>query len=240
MRFIRHVIASVGLAAALLPATAAYTEAGEITAPVIVELFTSQGCSSCPPADAYLAELAGRGDVIALSLHVDYWDYLGWRDTFAQRAFTERQYEYRDAWSARVVYTPQLVVQGRRIDPGSQIRQVEDALSRIPRPETGIAVLESDGGLRADLNPGIVAAGQVWIARYRQEETVKINRGENAGEAITYHNIVTEIMPYGTWDGTSVRSIDLPIPTQGEGVVIWVQAPGNGPILNAAGYEPDA
>src|SRR5277367_5521376 len=99
-------------------------QAGE-TRPVVVELFTSQGCNSCPPADAYLGELAKRPDVLALSLHVDYWDYIGWRDPFAQHAFTLRQRDYSHALSERYVYTPQMVINGQLQGVGSQRGDIE-------------------------------------------------------------------------------------------------------------------
>ncbi|MBM3613273.1 MAG: DUF1223 domain-containing protein, partial [Alphaproteobacteria bacterium] len=123
---------------------AAAPDAARAQAPVVVELFTAQGCAACPPADAFLAELATRADVIALALHVDYWDYIGWRDTFAQGAFTERQKAYARAAGSRTIYTPQMVVQGREAMPGTRAEAVTSRiLEMAAAPRT--VLLEAQG-----------------------------------------------------------------------------------------------
>ncbi len=123
---------------------------------VMVELCTSKGCSSCPPADANLGKLSRRDDVIALSMHVDYWDYLGWRDTFAKREHTERQVAYRDAMGARVIYTPQMVVQGRFDVPGYRPDQIEEAIGTAYRPprQANNPLQREDGMPKANVTAG--------------------------------------------------------------------------------------
>jgi len=207
--------------------------------PVVVELFTSQGCSSCPPADAYLAELADREDVIALSMHVDYWDYLGWKDSFAREECVIRQYAYRDALDTRVVYTPQMVVQGAAHAVGSARETVED-LIRTARAETRPDVIEiapEDGMLMGRLAPGPDRAGTLWVAVYHGARRVEIARGENAGRSVTYRNVVESLTRLGDWTGARARAIELPRPGQGQGVALWVQRDPAGPILAAARYE---
>ncbi len=212
--------------------------------PVVVELYTSQGCSSCPPADEVLAEISNRDDVIALSMHVDYWDYLGWRDTFAQRQFGLRQVAYRDAWGKSVVYTPQMVVQGSLNVSGSSASNLAEAIETAREVEPSIKVMiERQGGmLKCRIEPGEDrVVGTVWIAKYTKSATVEINRGENAGRTITYMNVVNSLNRIGTWQGTEPEEVAMPQPEPGEGVAIWIQAGEAGPILAAAKIEnPEA
>ncbi len=230
------------LLAALLAALAAVApvRAGQ---PVVIELFTSQGCSSCPPADRLLAGLAEREDVIALSLHVDYWDYLGWRDTFADPKFTERQHAYRDAWSKNVVYTPQMVVQGIRDVAATDAEAVAAAIGRAQgsAPVLEVSVRLQDGMLKCRIAPGPEpVTGTVWIAKYALRRSVEIARGENAGRAMTYHNVVTSLMRMGTWSGSEAEEVEMPHPDPGEGVAVWIQDGSGGPILAAAKVENPA
>ncbi len=210
--------------------------------PVVVELYTSQGCSSCPPADRLLAKLAGREDVVALSLHVDYWDYLGWRDTFAQHQFTERQYAYRDQLGNNVVYTPQIIVHGREAVPASP----GSIAAAIRAQASGPAVIEvsirpENGMLKCRIEPGAeTVTGTVWIAKYRLRETVEIARGENAGRTMTYRNVVNSLMRMGTWSGAQAEEVEMPHPEPGEGVAVWIQKGRAGPILAAAKVENPA
>ncbi len=230
------ILAALGIAGLAL--SAAPAQAGGNV--VVVELYTSQGCSSCPPADEVLAQLSGRDDVIALSLHVDYWDYLGWRDTFAQRRFTQRQYAYRDAWSNRVVYTPQMVVQGRRDVTGNRTDDLAAAIAAAQQVEPPVKVtIERQGGmLKCRIEPGAEpTVGVVWIAKYTLSATVEISRGENAGRTITYMNVVNSLNRIGTWAGTEPEEVAMPQPEPGEGVAIWIQAGDAGPILAAARIE---
>jgi len=207
---------------------------------VVVELYTSQGCNSCPPADEVLGQLSGRDDVIALSLHVDYWDYLGWRDTFAKHQFTQRQVAYRDAWRKSVVYTPQMVVQGRHDVMGSRADDLAAAIDAALRVEPPIKVtIERQGGmLKCRIEPGAErTVGIVWIAKYTISATVEIDRGENTGRTITYMNVVNSLHRFGSWAGTEPEEVVMPQPEPGEGVAIWIQAGEAGPILAAAKIE---
>lgn len=208
---------------------------------VMVELYTSQGCSSCPPADAYLGELTKRPDVIALSLHVDYWDYLGWQDTLAQQGFTRRQIAYRDARGDRVVYTPQMVIQGSESIVGSDrdaVAAAIDAALATP-PEASIRVVGKQGMLEAELLPGTDPMdATLWFAIYSRAETVDIRRGENSGMRITYNNVVTSLGRIGPWDGRQKATMVVPQPDVGEGIALWLQYGQAGQIFAATKFEP--
>ena len=207
---------------------------------VMIELFTSQGCYSCPPADEVLGRLAEYDNIVALSMHVDYWDYLGWRDTFAKRAFTERQYSYRDTMGERVVYTPQMIVQGIAPVTGSRSMSVKDAIAQVRAlPDIAtIDISERGGGIVARIAPTSAAkGGTLFVAKYTQRQTVEIARGENGGKTLAYHNVVEMISPLGQWQGTEAREVDLPSPAPGEGVALWLQDGRTGPIFAAAKFE---
>lgn len=204
---------------------------------VMVELFTSQGCTSCPPADENLGKLANRDDVIALSLHVDYWDYLGWRDTFARPEHTVRQKSYRDAMGARVIYTPQVVVQGEFDVPGYRPDQIDEAIGvaqRLSRT-ANIKIQRADGMLKAIVtSKGDVSKCTIWVASYNRSSTVEIQRGENAGKQITYHNVVDKLMRVGSRDSNAPQEIALPQPEPGTGVAVWLQDDETKRILSAS------
>jgi len=207
---------------------------------VVVELYTSQGCNACPPADELLKTVSERDDVLALSLHVDYWDYLGWHDTFAQRQFGERQANYRDAWHKNVVYTPQIVVQGSQDIMGSDLEVLTAAIaaSQDVDPPIKVMIRRQDGMLKCRIEPGSRrATGTVWIAKYTLSATVPIGRGENAGRTITYINVVKSLNRIGNWSGVEPEEVAMPQPDPGEGVAIWIQSGEAGPILVAAKYE---
>ncbi|MEM6620875.1 MAG: DUF1223 domain-containing protein [Pseudomonadota bacterium] len=207
---------------------------------VLVELFTSQGCSSCPPADANLAALADRSDVLALSMHVDYWDYLGWKDTFGNSENTRRQYAYRDSMGARVVYTPQMIVQGSHDVPGYRPDLIEKAITTVAATEQGtqISITQTATGLIAQISMGEVRGTcTVWMASYRQSATVEIARGENAGRSITYSNVVDKLMRVGTSLRNAPKTLNLPLPSEGGGVAVWVQSDQTGEILAASYVE---
>lgn len=207
---------------------------------VLVELFTSQGCSSCPPADENLAGLTGMAGVLPLSLHVDYWDYLGWRDTFAQRKHSERQFAYRDLMGARVVYTPQMIVHGTRDIPGYRPKEVRAAIAAVTDGARGasIRITDQDGMLKARLaGSNDQNKATIYMATYTGEATVAIARGENAGRNITYHNVVKELMSVGPWQGGPEREIALPRPDTGEGIAVWIQDRATGRILAASYFE---
>lgn len=204
---------------------------------VVVELYTSQGCSSCPPADALLEELAGREDVIALALHVDYWDYIGWADSFADPAYTKRQKAYARVAGARSVYTPQMVVQGQEHLVGLRPAELAD-LIRTHGRRAAVTVVEMErkgGQLRITAKAPARAFARpvlVQLVLYTASEAVEIRHGENAGRRIIYANIVTDWKQLGEWDGRSALSMRVAAGT-GPAVVI-VQEPGPGAILASA------
>lgn len=223
------------LACAVIVATQSAGRAGQ---PVVVELFTSQGCSSCPPADALLTELAGRDGVLALSLHVDYWDYIGWKDPFASAAATERQRAYSRPFGLGYVYTPQMVVQGRRQMTGSDRRGVLEAIDReAALPRLTVEIAGDAGGATAVLpvRDG-AAASTVWAVAFDYAHTTRVERGENRGKTLTYSNVVRDIRRVGAWRGEAAR-IALPMGEMAPGrdaVAVLVQADAGGAILGAA------
>ena len=238
-------------AAALLSATAGFA-ASEASAqssdvagesPVVVELFTSQGCSSCPPADAFLGELAAMPGVIALSMHVDYWDYIGWKDPFADPKMTDRQRDYARALSSRYVYTPQMVIDGRHDVVGSH---KDDVRSRIAEAAETPKPLDlsfvSDNGGKVVIPAGEVPDGGaiIWLAVYDDVHETEILRGENRGKTLRYSHVVRELEQIGTWDGTAMEiALDLPAAAQRgrDGCAIIVQAGPGGPVLGAVAMD---
>jgi hypothetical protein len=207
---------------------------------VLVELFTSQGCSSCPPADETVAELADRDDVLALSLHVDYWNYLGWADTFAQEEHTERQEEYREKLGSRVLFTPQIVVNGARSVPGfkrAMIKQAIEQASETPQPAS-IVIADYDGMFHAIISSDrMLGPSTIWVVSYDNAETVEIDRGENAGRNFTYRNVVDKLMKVGPWQPDGPENFPLPQPAPGEGIAIWLQEDRTGRILATSFVE---
>ncbi len=208
--------------------------------PVVVELFTSQGCPSCPPADLLLAELATHDYVIALALHVDYWDYLGWKDLFAKPEFSDRQRQYAREWEQRSVYTPQIVVQGLNYMVGSradeiqrQIMQFEDAPDKV-----ALTINNSGSDLRIGVSAllGPVGDAEIYLVRYSAGETVMIERGENAGQTIDYVNVVNLWETLDRWDGKATIELRVPNIEAGTYVVI-VQALGPSEIYAAARFS---
>lgn len=209
--------------------------------PIVVELFTSQGCSSCPPADELLGKLATRDDVLALSLPVNIWDYLGWEDTLATPAFTQRQRDYVEQLGGRTVYTPQMVIDGVADAVGSREGHVTRAISlrqEMRHDEVDISFTSDEGTvtLNVGAKPGLHHA-TLWLVRYTKETKVKIRRGENAGETITYTNVVQDMIPVAMWNGRAL-SFTLPkddLMAEGfDGCAAILQTDGTGPILGAA------
>lgn len=223
---------------ALAAMTAGQAGAEGARSPVVVELYTSQGCSACPPADALMNELAGEDGVIALALHVDYWDYIGWKDTFANPAHTQRQKAYARAAGEKMVYTPQMVVNGRE-----RIVGVDAAgLARILKAEgegSGPALAMTRAGTRIKVRaePATIPPGSVvQVVRYIPLASVQIERGENAGRTILYSNVVTSWQAVAEWDGRSPLDLVTDVPAE-MGVAVLLQAPGPGPILAAVARE---
>lgn len=204
---------------------------------IVVELYTSQGCSSCPPADDLLAQMVGRDDVIALALHVDYWDYLGWKDNFGSAAFTARQHGYAQASRAETVYTPQMVIAGQTHVIGSKAMDVMDAVAAQRARPSVIDLQIARAGSQISINAESKSAEPgdmvVQVVRYLPEQSVAIKRGENRGKTISYVNIVKTWQVIGRWDGLA----PLNIQTEASGsdpVVVIVQRDHFGPILAAA------
>jgi hypothetical protein len=198
--------------------------------PIVVELFTSQGCSSCPPADALLGELARRGDVIALGFHVDYWDGLGWKDPLSSPEATARQRAYAHQFGRRQVYTPQLVVDGSDEAVGSDRAEVT-ALLRGAKPEAIAPVSFAPGGRTVLIGAGN-GAGRVLLVRYAQHRTTRVGAGENAHSTADDTNGVEAVQALGEWHGGAL-SYPLEPLAAGEGIAVLVQA-ADGRILGAA------
>jgi len=206
--------------------------------PVVVELFTSQGCSSCPPADALLGELAQRPDIVALAFHVDYWDYIGWKDPFASPVLTGRQRDYVAALRVRMVYTPQMVVDGRIDVVGSHRREVEAAIEKAAAQPKLAVRIEGDGqgGHRVVIPAGDTGGdATIWLAVLDSWHETRVAHGENGGRTLTEYNIVREWRSIGRWSGGAVT---LPLDAAGgedrNACAVIVQSGSVGPILGAA------
>jgi len=212
--------------------------------PVVLELFTSQGCSSSPPADALLGELSGRPGVLALSFNVDYWDYLGWRDTLGSPECTRRQRDYAQRRGDGHVYTPQMVINGSEQMVGSDRAGLLDAVARqAARDRSDLVEVSLASGGRA-ISIEVAAAPKqalrqeatIWVATLVPRAVVAIGRGENAGRTFTYTNVVSKLVPAGLWRGRQMR-LSLPRPaiiSEGTFCIALLQADGTGPILGAA------
>ena len=202
--------------------------------PAVVELFQSQGCSSCPPANANVLAIAGRPDVLALSWQVTYWDDLGWRDTFGDHAFTARQYDYARTLGHDGVFTPQVVVNGRADTVGADAAELGGLLHRADRGASGPELVLDGHHVRVGAAQG---SGEVWLVRYDPRTIrVAILRGENGGETLPHRNVVRQVQDVGRWTGQAV-SFPLPPQTAGLRTAILVQSGRGGPIL-AAAREP--
>ena len=204
--------------------------------PVVVELFTSQGCSSCPPADALLHKLGGHDDVIPLALHVDYWDYIGWKDSFAQAAFTRRQKGYARAQGHDTIYTPQMIVNGADDVVGNRPMDVADLIQkhRMRTPMVQLSVSRHGDTLRVS-GQGLkdVGPSDIVLVRYVPQQKVAIQRGENAGLTATYGFIVTQMTRLRDWPGRGALSLETQV-TGKEPLVVLVQGKDHGPIFAAA------
>lgn len=207
------------------------------TSPVLVELYTSQGCSSCPPADEFMVELVKSPDVIALSLHVDYWDYIGWRDTFASPAFTQRQKAYAKAVGSRMIYTPQMIVGGLDRVEGNDPVQVAQAIRRHQAQVSPVRLTVTRNGdqitIRAEAQPPLTKPARIQVIRYLPEATVAIGRGENEGRKVTYSNIVTDWQSVADWPGLAPFEMTAEV-SGPDPVVVVVQSEGPADVLAAA------
>lgn len=205
------------------------------TRPVLVELFTSQGCSSCPPADALLDQLAHRDGVLALGYHVDYWDNLGWKDPFSSPDSTARQRAYALRFDHGQQFTPQIVVDGRQDMVGSDRAAVLAAIGT--RPQAAAPVDFSADRSRATVGAG-TGKGMVLLIRFAQHRTTRIGGGENAHRTAEDTNAVLSIEGRGEWGG-SPMSLTLPPLPAGEGYAVLVQA-ADGAILGAGSISGSA
>ncbi|MBU1526836.1 MAG: DUF1223 domain-containing protein [Alphaproteobacteria bacterium] len=239
--FLRPVIAIALLGLATLsPALAGETRA---KSKAVLELFTSQGCSSCPPADALLEKMSENPDYIALAYHVDYWDYIGWPDTYGAKANSDRQRDYAASWGSSRIFTPQLVVNGVKSVVASRRAEVESAVGA-----TGLH-LPIDLTTAGDMLEVSVAGDDdmeeavVWLITFIDRAEVDIQRGENKGKKIAYTQIVTGRQAVGMWEPQSGARFKLPLtevlPEGSNGAVIMIQQERDhlpGRILGAASY----
>ena len=233
---------SVLIAGAGLLAADAVAE--DKSGPWAVELFTSQGCSSCPPADAMLGKLTRRPDIVALSFHIDYWDYIGWKDRFASKETTDRQRAYARTLNQRYVYTPEMVVDGRVHQPGVRDSQVEAMLADARRQSsartTPVIKRMADGTLRIWLAAAkLERPADVTLFVYDRRHSTPVERGENEGRRIDNFNVVRHLAIVGKWDGAEANwtvPADRAQPEQG--LAVLVQQRDHGPVLGASKLEP--
>lgn len=210
----------------------------------MIELFTSQGCSSCPPADAVLGALADRDDVVALSFHVDYWDNLGWKDPFAAPQYTARQKAYRVAFHNAQIYTPQMVIGGRAEMVGQDRKSVERSVGDVATKAQGGPDIkigrDGTGGVTIGAAPAFTTI-TVWAAAYQPRHETAVRRGENAGRGLVNTNVVRKLVALGTYTGAAT-TFPLPAAFAGadQGIAVWLQADSLGPIAAAAKVGPVA
>nr|WP_321252287.1 DUF1223 domain-containing protein [uncultured Ruegeria sp.] len=209
--------------------------------PVVVELFTSQGCSSCPPADRILHDLVKRDDVIGLALHVDYWDYIGWKDEFADPDHTTRQRAYARQGGRSMIYTPQMVINGQQDIVGAQLRELNRLIDAHLKatPKASVNASRTGNDVVVDVTPVNLPVGEAYdvrVVQYSPMRHASIRRGELAGHELDYANVVESWQSAGQWDGvapqrfSTVLTSDLP-------AVVLVQKTGHGPIVAAAKAE---
>ena len=226
----RPILTALAFAATLAGAKASAENA------TVVELYTSQGCSSCPPADEILKDIAKQPGVIALALHVDYWDYLGWKDDLASPAYTQRQHSYARAAGTATVYTPQMVFGGVDHVVGSRATEIMGQLMNHTSNNDQVDITLSRSGSQLQIN---ATAGNlrdnlvVQLVRYEPSVTREIRRGENAGRTITYANVVTSWDAIGEWRTNAPLAMTANI-SGNQPVVVIMQDGTSGPIIGAA------
>ena len=243
MRGHRHALT---LAVLLAATSIGYLSTGAAAGPrKVLELFTSQGCSSCPPADRLFAKLAADPQFIVLSLPVDYWDRLGWKDTFAKHAFTERQYGYARVRGDGQVYTPQAVVNGSEHANGANRRSIDASAETTSDLSVPVSAERTGDDIVVYVGGGAPQAATIVVLPYFASREVAVGRGENAREKLTYTNIVRDIEPIGAWSGSAVtRTVPSDRYKDFDGVVVLLQAgspenpaPSSAPI---ASFFPSA
>lgn len=221
-------------------ATAQRSQINSSRGPGVVELYTSQGCSSCPPADRVLGELSGMPNVIALAFHVDYWDSIGWRDHYSIPNAVERQHRYVERLGLSSAFTPQAVVDGRRSFVGSDKQRILDALADQVGENVPVSLKISDGVLtvevpeRPDHN-----VYQVFVAAYLPRASTPVGRGENSGRTLQEFNIVRQFRSIGSWSGhiAVFRASVESFPADATQVAVLLQRDGQGPIAGSASIE---
>ncbi|MDA0785222.1 MAG: DUF1223 domain-containing protein [Proteobacteria bacterium] len=236
----RHIVAALALLLGFVVASSAHADP-RLT---VVELYTSQGCPACPAADGLLGELATRPGILALSFHVDYWDYIGWADPFANEVYSHRQQRYLEQLKLPYVYTPQMVVDGQLHASGNRRNQVETNIERARglgqgRVEVSVTRI-SDGQVRIQI-PGSDAVyrgeADIMLVRFDEKHITQVTRGENAGKTLTNHNIVRLLRPVADWNG---EAVDMVMRLQDIGgadpayCAIFVQERDQGRILGAS------
>jgi hypothetical protein len=203
----------------------------------VIELFTSQGCSSCPPADAYLGRLSERKDVLALAFHVDYWNSPEWRDRFSLPVSTARQDRYVRNLGKSAEYTPQFIVDGRTELLGARAELTEQALAQ-PKAGVALSLAEANGALHVEVGaaPGHEAPCEVVLVSYLGHASSAVAGGENSGRRLEEFNVVRSLRVLGSWRGMAGR-FEVPVtslPADATAVAVLLQAAGQGPILGAA------
>lgn len=231
-----RILLSTLAASLLLLASAPRAESSDNV--VVLELFTSQGCAACPPADELIGAFAGRDDVIALSLHVDYWDYIGWEDSFADAVFTERQKRYARSWNRSTVFTPQIIVGGMDEAKSARRSVVNDLLAEHKaRPaRVRLSMTRGEGGalrVEATAEPPLSSEADVVLIRYTPHAAVEVTSGENNGRRLTHFNVVTSLETVTRWDGQGTLQLTISAPGD-DPAVVMVQEKGQGAVLAAA------
>lgn len=212
----------IPLATLLLPATAPAQTCEARAAdqpPAVVELYTSEGCSSCPPADRWLSSLKGRSDVLALAFHVNYWDRLGWPDRFATQEITQRQHDLAQSTGSSYVYTPQVVHNGRDLRQWSG-----SALNRLPASKVALAMKREGNTVTANIGPSAARLAGYW-AVLEDGHVSRVRAGENAGETLKHDHVVTAYKPVGAWtarEQAKTATLDLPPATAAARRVVFV------------------
>ncbi|HHY49460.1 MAG TPA: DUF1223 domain-containing protein [Alphaproteobacteria bacterium] len=238
--FLRGLLVAVSLAGA-----ASVAAGGELKLHprAVLELFTSQGCSSCPAADALLRDLARDPDIVALAYHVDYWDYIGWPDTFGSKEHSDRQRDYAAAWGSSRIFTPQLIVNGREGVVASRKSEVGGAVAKAAL-ELPVTLTRGEEMLEISIPPdAALPAGVVWLVSFLDHADVTIDRGENQGKTIAYSQIVTGRQVLGMWEPGTGAHLKLPLaevlkpPANGAAILVQQEADGlPGRILGAASF----
>lgn len=227
--------ALAGFAFMLTSTGGSVTFAADAAHPVVVELFQSQGCSSCPPANANLLTVADRPDVLALSFGVTYWDQLGWKDTFAKREFTDRQWAYARAFKHGEVFTPQIVINGRIDGVGADRGEFLNLIRQGDRGASGPTLSLQAGAVTVGAAAAPLEGADVLLVRYDPRTVeVPIRAGENGGRTLPHRNVVKELVRLGVWNGQAARFVIPPASDPALATAVLVQPAKAGPILAAA------